>query len=240
MELDWMTADMTHLSRRSQPFPAGYFTLPAPAPRKPGSMPESTVPAVPMLPANLRVAWIAHRAPGPAESRARAWLAGELGCEPVAVPLVRDALGRPRLGAQHRRFDLNWSHSGDGLLIALGEHLQVGVDVERVRPRPRALALARRYFVPAEADWLATLPADERTTGFLRLWCAKEAVLKAHGRGLAFGLDRLLFVEHDGALELAGCDRLLGEPEQWSLREFVPAAGYRAAIAWRERPVRPA
>jgi 4'-phosphopantetheinyl transferase len=55
-----------------------------------------------------------------------------------------------------------------------------------------------------------------------------------------FGLDRLLFTEHDGALELAGCDRLLGEPEQWSLREFAPAPGYRAAIAWRERPVRAA
>ena len=200
----------------------------------------SAAPAVPALPATLRHAWIAARAPGPAEPVARAWLARELGCEPVAVPLVRDALGRPRLGAQHRRFDVNWSHSGDGLLIALGEDLQVGADVERIRPRPRALALARRYFVPSEADWLAGLPDAERELGFLRLWCAKEAVLKAHGRGLSFGLDRLLFAEHDGALELAGCDRLLGEPEQWSLREFVPAPGYRAAIAWRARPVRPA
>ena len=197
-------------------------------------------PAVPALPANLRVGWIATREPGPAEPRARAWLAGELGCEAVAVPLIRDALGRPRLGAQHRHFDVNWSHSGDGLLIGLGEDLQVGVDLEHMRPRVRALELARRYFVPAEADWLQSLPADARTTGFLRLWCAKEAVLKAHGRGLVFGLDRLLFTEHDGALELAGCDRLLGEPEQWSLREFAPAPGYRAAIAWRERPVRAA
>jgi len=197
-------------------------------------------PAVPALPASLRVGWMAGVDPGPAEPRARDWLAGELGCEPVAVPLIRDALGRPRLGARHRRFDVNWSHSGDGLLIALGEDLQVGVDLEHIRPRARALALARRHFVPAEADWLESLPADARTTGFLRLWCAKEAVLKAHGRGLAFGLDRLLFAEHDGALELAGCDRLLGEPEHWSLREFEPAAGYRAAIAWRAQPVRPA
>ena len=197
-------------------------------------------PAVPALPANLRVGWIATREPGPAEPHARAWLAGELGCEAVAVPLIRDALGRPRLGAQHRHFDVNWSHSGDGLLIGLGEDLQVGVDLEHMRPRVRALELARRYFVPAEADWLQSLPADARTTGFLRLWCAKEAVLKAHGRGLVFGLDRLLFTEHDGALKLAGCDRLLGEPEQWSLREFAPAPGYRAAIAWRERPVRAA
>ena len=235
-----MTADMTIVSRHSQPFPAGYFTLPAPAACKPEPMSLPAAPTVPALPASLRHAWIATRAPGPAEPAARTWLARELGCEPVAVPLVRDALGRPRLGAQHRHFDVNWSHSGDGLLVALGDGLQVGVDVERVRPRPRALDLARRYFVPSEADWLAALPAPQRESGFLRLWCAKEAVLKAHGRGLAFGLDRLLFAEHDGALQLAGCDRLLGEPEQWSLREFVPEPGYRAAIAWRARPPRPA
>lgn len=197
-------------------------------------------PAVPALPAHLRLAWIAERGSGSAEPSVRQWLAGELGCDPVAVPLIRDAVGRPRLGAQLRRFDVNWSHSGDGLLIGLGEHLQVGVDVERIRPRPRALQLAQRYFVPVEAEWLASLPDDARERGFLRLWCAKEAVLKAHGRGLAFGLDRLLFAEHDGALELAGCDRLLGEPDQWSLREFVPAPDYRAAVAWRERPAAPA
>jgi 4'-phosphopantetheinyl transferase len=200
----------------------------------------TAAPAVPTLPAALRMAWIPEREAGPAEPRVRDWLARELGCAPVAVPLIRDALGRPRLGAQHRRFDVNWSHSGDGLLIALGEDLQVGADVERVRARARAMSLARRYFVPTEADWLASLPADRREIAFLRLWCAKEAVLKAHGRGLAFGLDRLLFAEHDGALELAGCDRLLGEPEQWSLREFEPAAGYRAAVAWRARAAKPA
>ena len=38
---------------------------------------------------------------------------------------------------------------------------------------------------------LAALPAAERSTAFLELWTAKEAVLKATGRGIAFGLHRL-------------------------------------------------
>ena len=80
----------------------------------------------------------------------------------------------------------------------------------------------------------------EHEIGFLRLWCAKEAVLKAHGRGLAFGLDKLTFAEREGALLLVGCERLLGQPEDWTVREFVPDPGYRAAIAWRARPGRPA
>ena len=89
---------------------------------------------------------------------------------------------------------------------------------------------------PSEADWLASLPEDARGPAFIRLWCAKEAVLKAHGRGLAFGLDKLTFRELDGGLQLVDCDRALGQPESWSLRELEPHAGYRAALAWRARP----
>src|SRR3546814_19079607 len=65
--------------------------------------------------------------------------------------------------------------------------------LELLRPRPRALALAERFFVRSETGALLALPAEAREAAFVRLWCAKEAVLKAHGRGLAFGLDRLEF-----------------------------------------------
>jgi 4'-phosphopantetheinyl transferase len=75
-------------------------------------------------------------------------------------------------------------------------------------------------------------PRDE---AFLRLWCAKEAVLKAHGRGLVFGLDKLAFAERDGMLDLVACDRALGVPADWQLREFIPQPGFRAALAWRRR-----
>lgn len=200
-------------------------------------MPLSTLP-LPALPAALRVGWSGARGDGPAEPQVCAWLAGQLGCPEVAVPLARDALGRPRLCARYQGFDVNWSHSGHGLLVGLGEGLRVGVDVEQVRARPRALDLARRFFAAEESRWLAARPADDQSLAFLRLWCAKEAVLKAHGRGLAFGLDRLRLEQRDGALQLVECERLLGAPHDWSLHEFEPAPGYRAAIAWRPEPVR--
>lgn len=193
------------------------------------------MPTAPSLPAAIRYAWRPYPHGATAEPLARAWLAGEFGCNPVAVALVRDALGRPRLGASQRRFDVSWSHSGEGLLIALGEGVEVGADLERLRPRPRALQLARRFLAVREADWLAAMPVDAREAGFFRLWCAKEAVLKAHGRGLAFGLDKLAFAEHDDQLALVDCDRALGQPGDWSLHEFVPQTGYRAALAWRDK-----
>src|SRR3546814_6405959 len=58
-----------------------------------------------------------------------------------------------------------------------------GIDLERQRPRARALEIAERYFSADEAAALAALPAADRSVAFLELWTAKEAVLKALGRG---------------------------------------------------------
>lgn len=169
--------------------------------------------------------------PGSAWAAAHRWLAGLPDVAPDALPMQRDAHGRPRFRAGTAA-DAGWSHSGEGLLLAFARGAVLGVDMEYERARPNALRIARRYFAPAEADWLEAQPAT-RDLAFLRLWCAKEAVLKAHGRGLAFGLDRLVFAERDGALVLADADPRLGDAAAWSLHEFVPHPGYRAALAWR-------
>ncbi len=182
----------------------------------------------------VRWHWLPHAAGSAAEPLARAWLAAQLGVSPDgALALDRDGRGRPRLGRPYDGHDCSWSHSSDGLLLALGAGVRVGADLERLRPRPRAQALAERYFTAPEARWLDSKADSERERAFLRLWCAKEAVLKAHGHGLVFGLDRLRFEEHDGALRLAACDPRLGAASAWALREFAPAPGYLAALAWQ-------
>lgn len=177
--------------------------------------------------------WLARDPLLTPEQQARAWLAPRLQCSPDAVPLRRSAHGRPQLFAPHAMDDTSWSHSGHGLLIAHARNAVVGIDLEHERQRRRVAALAQRYFHPAEAAWIAGQPeASARQSAFIRLWCAKEAVLKAHGRGLAFGLDRLRFHELDGSLQLIACDAALGSATHWHLRELVPQAGYRAALAW--------
>lgn len=188
----------------------------------------------PILPSSLRWTWRNH-APGTvAEATARSWLGPLLGLPPEEVPLWRDVHGRPRLRAPAVDCDTGWSHSDEGLVIAFARGLELGIDLERMRPRPNATALARRFFAKAEADWLEGLPDPAREGSFLRLWCAKEAMLKAQGRGLAFGLSKLVFAERGGALVLVDCDAALGEPGDWRVHEWSPRPGYRAALAWRE------
>lgn len=182
---------------------------------------------------SVRCAWRPHRHGTPAEPLVRDWLSQSLGGEAIALPFARSARGRPSLGAPHAGVDVSWSHSGDGLLMAFGEGVQLGVDLEILRPRPHALALAQRFFTVREAAHLAALSGTAQEHAFTRLWCAKEAVLKAHGHGLSFGLQRLEFARDDGRWCLQACDAALGAVAQWHLQALTPAPGYVAALAWR-------
>jgi 4'-phosphopantetheinyl transferase len=180
----------------------------------------------------VRCAWSPYRHGMPAETLVRPWLASALGAPANALALPRDAHGRPRLEPPHGDSDVSWSHSGECLLVALGTGVRLGADLEHLRPRPRALALAERFFTAAETMALAALPAAMQELAFVQLWCAKEAVLKAHGRGIAFGLDRLEFAARGHAWVLAACDPALGRPADWTLHSFAPMPGYLATLAW--------
>lgn len=166
----------------------------------------------------------------------RALLGAYLGRAPDAVELVDGAHGRPQLSPA-QALEFNWSHSGDCALAALGRHIVPGIDVERRRARPRGLDLARRYFCAAEADWLASQPPDRRDDAFLAIWTAKEAVLKALGRGLAFGLHRLQIDIGTGEPQLRALEG--DATAAWQLRSVQVDPGHVAAVAWRgdARPI---
>lgn len=178
--------------------------------------------------------WLLPHVPGTrGEPQARELLGEHFGLAPQAVPMTRDERSRPWLLPPWAHYGTGWSHSGDHLLLGLGEHVRLGVDLERLRPRPRMREVVARFFHPEEVRWLDSLADAECGDRFFRLWCAKEALLKAHGHGISFGLHRLQFAEDgQGALHLAWCDPALGDPARWTLHEWLAAPGYRAALAW--------
>jgi 4'-phosphopantetheinyl transferase len=159
-------------------------------------------------------------------------LAAYVGVAPEALELVEGSHGRPALASgQDPSLGFNWSHSGGHAAIAIGRHIVPGIDIEHRRHRPRALSIAQRFFCADEAVALAGLPTSATEAAFLDLWTAKEAVLKALGRGLAFGLDRLSVACVDGRLSLR---RLDGERvSAWQLQQLPLDASLTAALAWR-------
>lgn len=181
--------------------------------------------------------WLLPHAPRQrGEPQARESLARTLGFTPETLPISRDAHGRPHFIAPLHHLETGWSHSGEALLLALGEDVELGVDIERLRPRPRALELAERFYHPEETARLRAIDDDDaRLLAFVRLWCCKEAILKTHGQGISFGLHRFNVALDDGAPRLVACDPGLGRPGDWHLHEWAPRPGYRAALAWHPR-----
>ena len=72
---------------------------------------------------------------------------------------------------------------------------------------------------------------------FLRLWTAKEAVLKALGEGIRFGLDRVVFRLDGDDTHPAVFDPAAGPIADWRLLRHDDAAGF-VCLAWRGRPRR--
>lgn len=166
-----------------------------------------------------------------------AMLAAYLRVAVEEVQLEESAHGRPMLSAPHHdSFGFNWTHSSDQALIAIARGITPGIDLERLRRHPRAVAIARRYFSPDEAASLEALPENQRDRAFLELWTAKEAVLKALGRGIAFGLHRLSI---GGSSEAPVLGRLEGhEAGQWQLHRLLLDHDHVGSVAWHGGPRR--
>ena len=139
-------------------------------------------------------------------------------------------------------FDFNLTHAREQVLVAVAREQPVGIDLERIDREIEIDDIARRYFSPAEADAIEALAAERKLTAFLRLWTCKEAVLKALGEGISFGLDRVAFaLDAEGMpSEVATMAPEAGAPSEWRLARIDPTPGYAGALAWRggERRVR--
>jgi 4'-phosphopantetheinyl transferase len=128
--------------------------------------------------------------------------------------------------------EFNLSHSADLALVAVAWERPVGVDLEQWKREMDHLALAERFFSPAERASLRALSErrDDLVHGFFSAWSRKEAYLKARGEGVTRGLhhfDVSLSPEEPARL-LA--DRLDSAIDHWHMRSIVPEPGFSAAI----------
>ncbi|KGQ32069.1 4'-phosphopantetheinyl transferase family protein [Gallibacterium anatis] len=108
----------------------------------------------------------------------------QLGQEQVfAQGIEKDQQGRPHFNAP--QFDFNLSHSGDWVAVILVQRAHnesVAIDIEyplRIRNFERLL-----HYYASETEiawWQSQQKQDE---AFYLTWCAREAILKAKGRGI--------------------------------------------------------
>jgi len=114
----------------------------------------------------------------------RGILGREIGLAPREVPLVFSEFGKPLLSPPFDGLHFNLSHCPDLALVAISLDGPIGIDLEALSRAPDLLECENSFCHPEE---IRTLPAgtEARAAQLLRIWTAKEAVLKALGTGLS-------------------------------------------------------
>jgi phosphopantetheinyl transferase len=103
-----------------------------------------------------------------------------------ATELRADEAGKPRLATEPERLSFNLSHSGELALVAIAPGgAEVGVDVERLKPRRDLARLAERWLPAADAAAVGAAGDREREAVFYAAWTRHEARVKCTGTGIA-------------------------------------------------------
>ena len=154
--------------------------------------------------------------------------------DPAAWTFTRGPHGRPEIASPAIRPGLrfNLSHTPGLVTVAVALDADVGIDVEGLRTRDTSIAIARRFFAPAEVAYLLSRPAPEHPRIFLEIWTLKEAYIKATGEGFRARLDRFVMqLDDPPTVTLEG---RATPSDQWHCRRLALGADHIAALAVRQ------
>jgi 4'-phosphopantetheinyl transferase len=156
----------------------------------------------------------------------RKLLARELGRKPDEVAFAVGPHGKPRLDDPAGGLLFNLSHSAGLALVAIARDVEVGVDLEEIRPRTDLQRVARRVFTQAERE--AVEIGGEKA--FYRHWVAKEAFVKATGRGIESLRSFEVLLDGPGGARL---NHVAGDPAEaanWTLAPLDVGSSFAAAV----------
>lgn len=162
---------------------------------------------------------------------ARLALSRHFAVPPTQWSFAPDGYGKPWVvqpwwARPHLAFNL--SHSSGVAVLAVTAGARVGVDVENIAARPAPLHVAARFFSPAEVRQLHACEPVEQPGQFYRCWTAKEAYVKALGRGLSIPLERFsVRPREDGSVDLRNAP---GDTARWHLRQLQPRPDWMVSV----------
>jgi len=168
----------------------------------------------------------------------RAVLCREVGCPNESLAFEAAKHGKPfaLVDGQPASISFNVSHSGNHGLIAVAPRGRLGVDVEERAPRRNLDNLLEGVFSPREKAELESLEGCQQLHAFFRFWTIKEALVKAHGKGLSMKVAELEIPEEmrRGATKCIGQFAQIPETS-WCL-EDIGTKDFAAAVAHEVNP----
>lgn len=159
-----------------------------------------------------------------------------IGQQPEIIDLEQGKYGKPRLAGiePDQGLVFNVSHSSNKVLLAFSMSHPLGVDLEFRRKISNMNAMVDRCFSAKEkSDWLCAEEAC-RESLFFSFWTAKEAVIKAEGRGLSLGV-QCCELSHKPSLHYTSLPACCGDPVDWKLYQIDCGEGFSGAMAVKSK-----
>ncbi len=155
-----------------------------------------------------------------------------LSTSPEEISIELGDYGKPRLSGSQPDQGLvfNVSHSKGQALFGFARDKKFGVDLEFRRKIKNIEGMVKRCFSRSEESAWRAVNQIQRDQLFFSFWTAKEAMIKADGRGIALGIQRCQ-LEHEPYLRYTKLPNSCGNPEDWVLYQIDCGDDYDGALA---------
>ncbi|WP_321814275.1 MULTISPECIES: 4'-phosphopantetheinyl transferase family protein [unclassified Paraburkholderia] len=165
----------------------------------------------------------------------RRLLGDYLDLAPQALTLAYGPEGKPFCASQPDNWTLhfNLSHSENTAALAIANGLEIGIDIECIRPFDESMPV--EVFAKRERAHFDALFDPQRQAIFFETWARKEACLKALGTGFVLPPDHF---EFDLSLRGDTTPRYVAgdanEATHWRVRALTTIANCAGAVAARD------
>ncbi len=146
-------------------------------------------------------------------------IAAAIGCKPQKIIFNRNHYGKPYL-KYYPNFHFSLSHTYKMAALALSTSGPVGIDVEHLDQIEFDMNMAE--LVCNDLEMMKLWSSESASHTFAGLWTAKEAVVKAEGKGM--------FMSMKNVLPTTGKD--FTPKACWSLSQYTLTSGHVMALAW--------
>ncbi len=137
--------------------------------------------------------------------------------ENTILEIKKNEFGKP----YHPNLYFNYSHSGNVVICAASKNIQLGIDVENIRDiKPDEY---NNCFTEVEKDKIINSINNHL---FFELWCKKESVAKADGKGMTIPFNEII-INKNHAL-------IFGSDKKWFLQNINIHAQYCACLCTSE------
>ncbi|MGL4400839.1 MAG: 4'-phosphopantetheinyl transferase family protein [Luteolibacter sp.] len=150
---------------------------------------------------------------------------------PRQVPIILSEFGKPGLAPPFDSIHFNLSHCTGLAVVAVSIDGPVGIDLEPLDRARDLLECESTFCHPAE---VRELPVEipQRACQLLRIWTAKEAVLKAMGTGLSHPPEDTRIIFEKARIRAVSDSPLPGlEIQRLHELDFPELAGHRGFVS---------